>query len=305
MKTHFLSKVGLAWLGLAASNSVFTLPAADGSLQPPAASTAAVPRGYDLQIVDGQLLRPGGPVEASLANVIDALREHYPEANIAMSPGLAKLTVGDLKLRAGSLAEELEAVRVASGERIDIQAPKPVASAVDPNTGLPLRDTRNANSGLFVVHESSFPGNRRTVEAFNIAPYLEWLRHQPKEPAAASRQESDGPEQVQKIISDTLDSLSAESGRVDSPSFQFHPGASVLVVIGTPESVEVARKIINVLPGMSSVATPVQGRYGSEPPGERNAREKAEDAFRARYGLAPRAAAPAPQPSAPGSSPPQ
>ena len=102
---------------------------------PPAKVPDTRPPGYDLQIIDGQLIRPQGKVEATLANVVDALRDQYAEANIILSPGLSKLKVGDLKLRAGKLSDELEAVRVASGvgsSRVDLQACKLEYSIVSP-----------------------------------------------------------------------------------------------------------------------------------------------------------------------------
>jgi hypothetical protein len=54
--------------------------------EPQAVPTDANPAGYDLQIVDGQLIRPGGKLEATLANVVNALRDQYTEANIIFSP---------------------------------------------------------------------------------------------------------------------------------------------------------------------------------------------------------------------------
>src|SRR5579872_578458 len=66
---------------------------------PPATESGSKPSEFDLQIVDGTLLLPGRKVEATLGNVIDALRDQYSQANIINSPGLEKIKVGDLKLR--------------------------------------------------------------------------------------------------------------------------------------------------------------------------------------------------------------
>src|ERR1043166_827835 len=75
------------------------------------------PGGFDLIISDGMITWNGMKVkiEPTLGHVVDTLRERYAEANIAISPGLSELRVGDLKLRARNLPEELEAIRVASG----------------------------------------------------------------------------------------------------------------------------------------------------------------------------------------------
>src|SRR5207249_9222726 len=81
---------------------------------------------YDLVIADGMLIKKGakeGKVEATLANVVDALRERHSSANIAIAPGVAKLKIGGRKLRAGLLWDELEAIRVASGSGFDWMAP--------------------------------------------------------------------------------------------------------------------------------------------------------------------------------------
>src|SRR5262249_2359842 len=147
------------------------------NLQPP----AVVPEvAYDLEIVDGQLLRNGRKIEATLANAVDAARDRYPEANIVLSPGLGKIKIADLKLRAGLLADELEALRVASGGKFDVQGASGPNPPIDPNTGMPVAGARNLNTGLFVLHQATAQ-NERVVAAMNIGPYLEWLRHQPGE----------------------------------------------------------------------------------------------------------------------------
>src|SRR5690348_16130782 len=51
--------------------------------------------GYDLEIVDGILVQDGKKENATLANVVDVLRARYPEANIALAPGLGKLEISD------------------------------------------------------------------------------------------------------------------------------------------------------------------------------------------------------------------
>src|SRR5437016_1005463 len=139
---------------------------------------------YDLEIVDGVLTQSGR--EATLDNVIDALRERYSKANIVLSPGLKKVQILDLKLRTGSIWEELEAIRVASGGKFEWLGPNsPVFSgertpnnpnnmspsafagsaspgasgAVDPATGLPLSSS-DLNAGLFILRERSEENER-------------------------------------------------------------------------------------------------------------------------------------------------
>jgi hypothetical protein len=292
--------------------------------EPQAVPTDAKPMGYDLQIVDGQLIRPGGKLEATLANVVDALRDQYTEANIIFSPSLAKIKVSDLKLRSGRLAEELEAVRVACGEKFEVQLGATRADQtariwdvpggrplmmngnppqMDPSTGLPQTAARSVNAGLFVLHEAIPPAQKqRVVEAFNIGPYLEWLRHQPKQETSTDNTDDYGTRQIQMMIRDTLDGFRPDQTDADNPFFQYHPGATLLIVIGNVDTVEIARKIVNALPGMSAVADEFRGRYGLEPGrGSAAERKLADDAFRARYGL-PRSASPS-QPGTAGPEP--
>jgi hypothetical protein len=292
MKTYLvlsarILRFGLA-IGVVCSPAVGS--AAEKPLEAPAATTDWKPAGYDLQIVGGRLIRPDGKVEATLPNVVDALRERYTNANIIFSAGLAKLKVDDLKLRAGRLVEDLEALRIATGERFDVQAPnRPFPPQVDPNTGQVLY---GVNSGLFVLRESTPPAQRqRLVEAFNIGPYLEWLRHQPKEPNLKGSEEDYGPQEIQMMIKETLGGFRPDGAEADQPVFQYHPGTSLLIVIGNPDSVEIARKIVKALPGMNPME---ESRAGSSAAilKERE-RAAAEDAFRKRYGLAPRSALPA------------
>jgi hypothetical protein len=248
-----------------------------------------------LQILDGQLVRPTGNVEGNLGNVIDALRDEYPEANIVMSPGLAKVKVGDLKLRAGRLTEELEAVRVASGEKFDLQTPGEAVRHIDPTTGLPIGSTNSPYAGLFVLREAQSPSQpQRMVEAFNVGPYLEWLGRRPPGERKGSP-EQEGLDELQQMISQTVVDLKGEEHPDNQVRWRYHRGATLLVIIGSPDSVEIARKIVNALPGMF----PAQAQANANRTAQQRA---AEDAFRARYGLAPRDPSAA-QPGAPAQAP--
>jgi hypothetical protein len=256
MSTPILSCRAIPALSLAAGlfGSTATHLSAEKALQALAATTESKPAGYDLKIEEGQLIRAGTKVDATLANVVDALRDRYTEANIIFSPGLAKLKVGDLKLRAGWLGEELQAVRVASGEKFEVETPGgPAPQQIDPTTSLPLAAARSINAGLFVLRQSVPPAQRhRVVEAFNIGPYLDWLRLQPKDGNSKGKEDDYGPQELKMIIMDTIGGFTNDGDTADRPVFQYHPGASLLIVIGNTDAVEIARKIVNALPGMSS-----------------------------------------------------
>jgi len=251
--------------------------------------------GYDLQIVDGVLTRDGGKKPATLATVIDALRDQYTEANIVCSPSLADLQVADLKIRSGLLADELEAIRIASGGNFIVKGPSEPSLPIDPNTGMAVAGKMNLNAGLFILQELPSESADRVVEAFNIGPYLNWLRKNGGDP---TQNEKALPE-LRTIIEETVSSLRGNQVHAaDIPEVRFHRGASLLVVIGRRQSVEVARRIVSALPEM-----PAFGAYGpptdsrvAEETRRRGAEQRglAEDAFRRRYGLAPAEGKPAP-----------
>ena len=286
------------------------LLSADKAFVPPAAVTGPKIEGYDLEIKDGQLVRATGKVEATLANVVDALRDRYTDANIVVSPGLGNLKIADLKLRAGRLGEQLQAVRVASGEKFEVQGPSgPIPQQIDPNTGLPVGGPMTPDRGLFVLREAApRPEKQRMVEAFNIGPYLEWLRFRAGNNPADVTDKALA--EIETILRDTMSDLKGDSPDLDHPTWQYHRGATLLVLIGTHDSIEVARKIINVLPGMNSMAGEARPGYGldsgQQPDPAARQRAAAEEAFRARYGLKrTNPSSPQPVPEEPESSPPK
>ncbi|HSU56856.1 MAG TPA: hypothetical protein VLT36_22545 [Candidatus Dormibacteraeota bacterium] len=282
---------------LSASPSVLL---ADKVAEPQAIKRETNAAGFDLQVVEGQLVLRTGNVDATLGRVIDALREQYPEANIVMSPGLAKVKVGDLKLRGGRLTEELEAVRVASGEKFDLQTPAQAVPTIDPTTGMPVASTKAPSAGLYVLRQAQYSSRPpRILEAMNIGPYLEWLGRRPHEEGKRHSEQQELSELQEMIDAAVLD-FKAGEGRDrehqdDQLIFKYHPGATLVVIIGSPDSVEIARKIVNALPGMF----PAQAQANAN----RTAQQHApDDAFRARYGLAPRDASAA-QPGVPAQAP--
>src|SRR4051794_26541181 len=257
----------------------------------PKAPPETTPKGgYDLVIAQGAVKTHDGSMPATLGNVVENLRERYTEANIILAPGLAELTVADLKLRGGRLSDELEALRVASGEKfIWLNQSQSGGGArmitVDPTSGMPIHSPED-NRGLFTLREAEpTPENRRAVEVFNISGFLNHVLtvqdpqngNKPKELPEKSLEE------LEKIILTTLDQLQGSrgsSGKSETPNFQFHAGANLLVVIGSSEALDVARRVITALPGQAdSMPADIQNR------GVPSQRTSSEDAFRRRYGL--------------------
>src|SRR5207245_7884095 len=67
------------------------------------------------------------------------------------------------------------------------------------------------------------------------------------------------------------------------PKFQFHRGANLLVIIGSRDAVDVARKVVNVLPGQSHLPQPQMS--GPSEPGMSPPERAENERFRQRYGL--------------------
>ena len=215
------------------------------------------PSPYALEIMDGELSlanlkgsvnvnKHWGPgainsVPATLANIIDVLRDLHADANIAMSPELANIQIPDLKLRATSLDEELEALRVASGNQFIWTKPgaAPVG-AIDPTTGLPVAAVPASEFTLYSLVPAEFGGpgpTKRNMEVFNLGSYL---IHEDDAKSSV--------EQIEKIILNTLSQLKQKGLTPDeNPDFQFHAGANLLIVIGRQDALEVARKVVSAL----------------------------------------------------------
>jgi hypothetical protein len=236
--------------------------------------------------------------------------------NIVIAPGLANISVSDLKLRTSSISEELEAIRVASGGKFEWSG-GPGNNAIDPTTGMPTISGSN-NKGLFTLREPTAPENQRIVEAFNIALYLHSARPDEEDPTPdkpgqpgykkeskefRDRRANERLEQLKRIILETISALHPNTA--EQPTFQFHHGANLLVLIGSREAIDVARKVVSALGGQAGILQPeITGsseagmaasereawmqRYGLNP-------NSANDAFRKRYGLGPQPGAAPPQ----------
>ena len=231
-------------------------PTRPGTAPGPASATASE---YTLEIVNGKLSlaqpkaqgtlnkRPAtgeGASVATLINIVDLLRDLHAEANIAMSPELANVKIADLKLRATSLDDELEALRVASGDKFIWMKPG-IMATVDPATGLPSTPTpAPSQTTLYSLmpNESKAAVAKHTVEVFNLGPYL-----QRKGTARDS-----SIKEIEQIILATLRQVKGDDFGDDAPTYQFHSGANLLIVIGRPEVLELARKVVSALDEQAS-----------------------------------------------------
>jgi hypothetical protein len=215
---------------------------------------------YDIEISDGVLTWNGAKrkdnanrVPATIKNVVDLLREQYPDANFVMSPAVGDYSLTELKLRSSSVVGALEALSVASESflRWRVMAPP---SALDPATGLPkspAAPTGENGQILYVleVERNSAPKQANLqVEAFNISNYLGGGSDEDQERRMA---------QIEKMVHETVDqyseivrqALNNRTKAMSAPSIRFHRGANLVIIIGEPEGVAVAAKVIGALPG--------------------------------------------------------
>lgn len=235
---------------------------------------------YVLEVTDGILLSDNQKQPATLSRIADVLRGIYPDVNIVLAPELGQEQVKDLKLRSAQVPEALEALRVASGDAFvwqnGLAQGGSLPGPVDPNTGLPISPPQGREqSSLYILsrNNSYTPGNpRRMVEVFNLSGYLEQLGKRDEKEIAASL------EKIKMIVSDTLNQvLQGNVHQEDQPSFQFHPGANLFIVIGPSQAIDVTRKVVDALPGVA----------GGRAHPARVTDPTTNEAFMRRYGLIP------------------
>ena len=208
---------------------------------------------YDLEIKDGTLTSPWAErprsVPATLENVVDLLRKIYPEENFVLSSGLGSTVIADLKMRNSSVEDKLEAIRIAGGSQFVWHPVHPFA--IDPQTGLPARKNLYV---LDALPATAKPGLQ--VEAFNISTYLTSFNSLSGKGTEEERQKRMA--QIEQMVRETVEEYSEISRRAANksnakslqvPSIRFHPGANLAVIIGEPETVAVAAKVIGALPG--------------------------------------------------------
>jgi hypothetical protein len=293
-----------------------------GTVERPA-QPVSTPSTYDIEIKDNLLHFKGRKVGATVAEVVDALRDLYPDVNIVVAPNAASVNVADLKLRSARATDALEALRVSTGSAIKWTA-RGAGSNIDPSTGMP---TPSTESSLYIIEadptaEGQSP--KRQLEVFNLSPFLRQIE-------AGKQTQEEALIELRDTIHETLAQLRGGGPAGEYPEFRFHKNSGLLVAIGDAEALEVARKVLCALPGVTrtegaaptAANTPEAGdaarerlmrRYGIGPAGAYGTASggapaagveaggttrniAAEEAFRRRYNLPP--ATPAPVPAVP------
>jgi len=159
--------------------------------------------------------------EGPLQSVVDHLRAEHKDVDIVLEPDLRQVTIEQTQLRSEELDQELDALRVASGNRFM---------------------WRSKGDSMYLLESLHGPEERR-VEVFNLAGYLA---------------KGGGTEKADKDIDSLLkivgDTIKAFDDKIAEPKFQFYPDAKLLIVIGSPRAIEVARQVVDALPGQPPAA---------------------------------------------------
>jgi len=211
----------------------------------------------------------------TLGNIVRLLRNKHPEVNIALPPQLAdNVEVRDLKLissykwgemnnralpleewmkLAGAyVGEELEAVRVASGDKFSWKS----QSFGNP----PILLYTLEPSERFLKENGQEGPVKPEIEVFNFSSYFAHRRNsKPMNDATFKIYKLEVIETTKDIVIDTIQSLHPGFG-LDQHAFQFHEGADLLVVMLPPDALGLAKKVINAMlaepAGDSSLAFP-------------------------------------------------
>lgn len=194
--------------------------------------------------------------DTNVGEIVAYLRNRNSKTNIILGPGVADVTVDELKLHTLDIPTLLEAVRLAA------KAPLIV------NT-LPNSPSKGWYLGL--QNPASLVRFTPEVAAFNLSGYFAL---QNKQESSYQQTADDLTAIISKTVEDFLhyESESNTGEPVDTrrPEYFFHKGANLLVIVGTPQMIGIARNILDALPGIipnsKQPAAPVPVNYPNNHP---------------------------------------
>lgn len=209
---------------------------------------------FDVQISDGQLMlaplkgrvdtndfslgsvahaEPIISVPATIENLAKYLRAADRHVNIVVSPSAAEIQIKDLKLRGANVAEVMNVIFTATDGVVN---------------GVEALNLGGGNFN-FAFQASPQQDSTRTVGVFDMSDFI-FIRTLTGHPSdELIQQKLDEPEE---LIAQTLKMLHQGDAQAPPlPRYSFHRGTSLLIVVGTPEAVDVAGKIINALRSQS------------------------------------------------------
>ena len=193
---------------------------------------------YDIVIEDGVLFRTPGHSpsgNATLTEVVKRLREIHPEANIVLSPDLRDAPVGDIKLHANNLGQELDALEVASANTFTWSFPQ--GAQAGPETLYRIMPT-----------EPKPAATSARVEVFNLTGYLTRLcrlhMDQLGDDESFEKFKMEQAKTAQSVVNQTIADMGGGAGPL---TYEFHAGANLLIVMGSMDSLGVAQTVLNGL----------------------------------------------------------
>jgi hypothetical protein len=206
-------------------------------------SNAVVSQQYDIQIEKGDLLiEPqknrvdvkavwgavnSYSVPATVGNLAKYLQAADTNLNLVLSPGAKETKIGDFKFRSGDMGALMQVLYVAT-------------------EGTVRGQTLPGKNNWSIVESSGSHASHRAVEVFNLSGYIRTLGN-PGEGLVREKLDD-----IEKLTRVTFYDLYKRD--IENPNFRYHPGTSLLIVTGDSDYVEVARKIINALPGQQKFA---------------------------------------------------
>jgi len=190
----------------------------------------------DLDIVGGRLQpKPGAPViPATMRAIVGYLGDRFPTVNLVLSPGAEDITIQNLKLRSAGLENALQALSVATDGQVQ---PKPLGG--------------DGTSFALFGNPTSTVKNR-TVEVFNLTPYLQSLGIKTGGGQSETNEQRDRISQALIRVHSMIASTMELAGQKDEAhplleKTRFHDGANLLVVAGSPAAIEVVGKVVAAL----------------------------------------------------------
>jgi hypothetical protein len=191
-----------------------------------------------------------------MENISRYLRVVDTNLNVILSPGTSDARISSLKLKTSSLGSIPDAISIASGGIVRGSGAFGIGRRFGGPSGRP-----GESSLTFTSRDSE---SHPVVEVFNLNGYIQTLG---KVNDDVVRQKLD---QLQEMILSTLQDMRIYQSASDAPNFKFHSGTKLLIVIGKPEAIEVARKIINALSGQETNGKLQDLRLDTTPPPSQN-----------------------------------
>jgi hypothetical protein len=243
---------------------------------PASAATVRPASAEELVIANGTFVSADGrSTPATLRNVVDAITQRHPHANITMV-GVDDVIIRNVRLRWGKrvgvedtdpqdvpLAGMLTALCEASGRQFEVRpfgrndfvlstgdAPKTAQRVEIFNLGSLTRQDRNRAAMEEDVrrYEMEYTVLGKTYgekhpRMLEIADRIAVWKAQLAQKTPAGQEVVKVIEQIQDVVGTTLRLKSRDA----LPEFKYHAGSNLLIVIGSDEAMDVTRKVIAAL----------------------------------------------------------